>query len=302
MRSIVNRKRPYRTDEFATAYDTTIWSECKSGTGAVSIASGELKLNTPANNDIAALVTQIPHYIRNARIRVDVDVATSAPARAGIVVAKTKVTTSNPEAANDMIYYCLDAVNSHLLCKTDVGGTEKTILDAAWTDGDGTLQLDLDPSPTDEIQGSGVRAAQLMESTPIIGRLIDFGTADTFETDAADYAATPVQRVVLSRDVKRFRLEEVRAYMNSANAVTSGIALYEDAQATDVWSYSAMPYKTGDNTSIAKATHVLKTINDTPLPVTFNLERPGQVWFVQDYSGAPGDTTGYLVLVGKEVL
>lgn len=359
MRTAVKRKVGYVEDTFGTAYKSTIWSECTSGTGAVSIASGELKLNCPANNDIAALVTKVPYYIRNARLTVDVDVATDSPARGGIVIAKTKTTNSNPEAENDMISLCLDQVNDKVLCITDVGGTEKTVLNAAWTDGDGTVQIDIEPdgfttlyedttsgavisnpltatptpdifnlyiyiycigltgtlgyglfdnfrldmdlAPNNEIQGTGVRAAQLMETTPIIGRLVDFGTADTFETDQP-YTATPTQRIVLSRDVKRFRLEEIRAYFDSANNATSGIALYEDAQAGDVRSYSHMPYKTGDNTSIADATAYIKTINDTPLPVTFNLERPGQVWFVQDYSAAPGNTTGYLILVGKEVM
>jgi len=361
MRNARNRKYGYVTEEYATAYDSTVWDECIVGTGVVSIASAKLKLNTPANNDIAALVTKHPYLLRNIRLSVsNVDVATSAPARAGIVLAKTKTTNANPETLNDSIRFCLNAVTSKFTVTTDVGGTEKVLYDAAWTDGDGQLQIDMEPdgffsvyedalprivgsnpltatstpeifnlyvyqytlglagtlgyglfdnfrldldeNPTADVSGRGVRLTSERNNTPVWGRLLDMtGTADTFETDAADYAATPVQRVILSRDVKRLELEEIRAYFDSANAATSGVALYEDAQADDVLSYSHMLWKSGDNASISDKTVFVKTTNDTPLPITFNLETLGQVWFVQDYSAAPGDTKGYLILKGKEV-
>lgn len=354
-------RRAKLEDVFATAYDTDIWSEVTSGTGAVSISSGELKLNCPANNDIAGLVTKTPYFLRNCDISVAVDVATDSPARAGIVLARTKVTTSNPESENDVLYVCLDQVNDKVLAKSNVdGGGAKTLVNASWTDGDGSLKIDIEPdgyyvmfedstekfvgsvpftetqiddifklyiylycigltgtlgyalldnfvmnydeSPDDDIpRGNTVRRWNAMQNTAVFGRLLDTtGTQDFFETDHA-YTETPTQRIVLSRNCKRLRLEEVRTYMNSANAVTSGLAFYEAADADDEESYSHLIYKTGDNTSIAKTTLVQKGINDTPLPAVMNLERPGQVWFNQDWSGAPGDTSGFITIVGREV-
>jgi len=356
MRHSGHRKTNFIKDEFATAYDTGLWGEITSGTGAVSISSGELKLNTPANNDVAGLASDRPWYLRNIRIKCNVDVATSAPARSGIVLAKTQTTTANPETLNDSIRFYLDAVNSKYELKTDVGGTEKTAYTGSWTDGDGQLQLDIQPdgffqlyedttlrrvgsipltdSATEDIftlyihlyalgltgtlgyglldnfqldfdesptliSGSGVRRATMQNNTPVWGRLVDQSAQDLFETDHP-YTDTPTQRVVLSRDVHKFQLTEIRAYMNSTNAVTSGFSLYGDAQADDIHSTSSMFYYQA-NTTISKTTPYLKTFKDTSMGATGVLERPGQIWFNQDWSGAPGDTTGMVVFIGKEV-
>lgn len=349
------------TDTFATAYDTSFWTECIVGTGVVSISSGELKLDTPANNDIAALVSTNPHLLRNFSISVsNVDVATSAPARAGIVLAKTKTTTGNPEVLNDSIRIYLDAVNSTLDVITDVAATEKTAYTAAWTDGDGKLTVEMepdgvwmvtedavlrrigsnpltctsdnnekfelyiylytiglagtlgyglldnfvlsrDPTPTTDLAGTGVKLNSMRNQTPVYGRLIDQSAQDLFETDTA-YDGTPTQTITLSRDVKRFELQEFRAFMTSTNAVTSGISLYGDNQADNYHSYMTKFYQTGDNTTIAKDTWLQKTRNDTTMGAVANLDVPGQIYFAQDWSAAPGDTQGVVVVVGREVL
>lgn len=360
MRDTHNRHESYIREEYASAYDSDIWSECIVGTGAVSISSGELKLNTPANNDVAALVTKKPYYLRNMRISVaNVDVATSAPARAGIVIAKTKTTTANPEALNDSIRFCLDAVNSKLVVTTDVGSTEKVLYNAGWTDGDGQIQIDMEPdgyfsvyedstlrlvgsnpltsttrtsdifnlyiyqytigltgtlgyglldnfnlnldlAPTDDISGRGVRRSVASNRTPVFGRLMDqTGVADTFETDHA-VTDTPTQRIILSRDVNKFKLTEIQAYQTPTNAVTCGFQFYGDAQADDYASTVSCFFGSA-NTVVAKDTHYHKTANDTTMGGTGRLAIPGQVWFNQDWSGAPGDTKGFVTIIGEEV-
>ena len=360
MRDTTNRTESYIREEYTSAYDSNIWSECIVGTGAVSISSGELKLNTPANNDIAALVTKIPYVLRNMRISVaNVDVATSAPARAGIVLAKTKTAVANPETLNDSIRFCLDAVNSKLVITTDVGGVEKVLYNAGWTDGDGQLQMDMEPdgyfsiyedatlrlvgsnpltsttrttdifnlyiyqyalglagtlgyglfdnfnlnldlTPTD-IRGRGmVSRSVAKENTPVFGRLMDqTGIADLFETDHA-FADTPSQRIILSRDVKKFKLTEIQAYMTPANAVTCGFQFYGDAQA-DNYASAVSAFFGSANTVIAKDTWYHKTANDTAMGGTGRLSIPGQVRFFQDWSGAPGDTKGIVTIIGEEV-
>lgn len=371
MRNAINRKTPYLQDSFATAYDTDLWSEVIVGTGVVSISSGELKLDCPAFNDVAGLVTKLPYYIRNARIKVDVDLATDDGARSGIIIGKTKVTAATPEAIQDCLRLTLDNVNNKVLCITDVAGGEKTVLNAAWTDADGTLQIDIEPdgftalyedstekqvvslpltgtatqdifslyiyiyniagaaanngyalldnfqlnldlAPTGKVaHASTVRAAQAMATTPIIGRFVDFdGTADTFETDHA-ITDTPTRRIVLSRDVKRFQLEEVRYLTDQTNAVTSELLLFEDAQADNVRAAMHRAFSSGatvpdDKAYIAVGNKMSSgaavQTNATPLPVVMNLARPGQVFWNIDWSGAPADTLGYIELVGKEVM
>ena len=360
MRTKTNRKYAHIREEYATAYDSTIWEECKVATGTVSISSAKLKLDTPANNDIAALVTKLPYYLRNMRISIsNVDVATSAPARSGIVIAKTKTTTGNPEVLNDSIRIYLDAVNSKLEVVTDVGGAEKTVYTAAWTDGDGQLQLDMEPdglftvyedatlrmtgsnpltstadtteifnlyiyqyaiglagtlgyglldnfrldldeSPTADISGHGVRATGERASTPVWGRLIDqSGLADLFETDHP-LIATPTQRIVLSRDVKKFKLTEIHAYQTPTNAVTCGFQLYGDAVADNYTSIMSCFFNSA-NTVVTKDQYYSEAENDTIMGRTGILAVPGQVYFNQNWSAAPGDTLGFVVIVGKEV-
>ena len=360
MRDTSNRKEDYIIEEYTSEYDSDIWSECIVGTGAVSISSGELKLNTPANNDVAALVTKIPYILRNMRISVNtVDVATSAPARSGIVIAKTKTAVANPETLNDSIRFCLDAVNNKYVVTTDVGGVEKVLYNAAWTDGDGQLQmdmepdgyfsiyedstlrlvgsnpltsttrttdifklyiyqyalglagtlgyglldnftLDLDPAPTNDVKGDGVRRCAEQERTPVFGRLMDqTGIADLFETDHA-FADTPTQRIILSRDVKKFKLTEIQAYMTPTNAVTCGFQFYGDAQA-DNYASAVSAFFGSANTVVAKDTWYHKTANDTAMGGTGRLSIPGQVWFNQDWSGAPADTKGIVTIIGEEV-
>ena len=371
MRDARKRKVNWKTDLFAIAYDSNFWEECIVGTGDVSIASGELKLDCPANNDVAALVTKQPYNFRNCRISVNkVDVAADAVARSGIVLSKTKVTTSNPESENDILCVCLDQVNDKFLVTSNVDGAGvKTLYNANWTDGDGQLQIDILPdgyytvyedttakivgslpftetatneifehylylyavgtaalpgsgqhdnftldydySPTYEVSGTGVRKYAEARHTPVIGRLMDVaGTADLFETDH-DIEATPTQRIVLSRDVTRFQLEEVRYYMDATNAVTSRLHLYDAAKADDVESRLHMCFDSAaaladDAVYIATKNELMSSgaavqTNATTLPVIMDLEVPGQVWFNQDWSGAPGDTKGWIYLAGREV-
>ncbi len=173
------------------------------------------------------------------------------------------------------------------------------------------FHLDLDTSVSSEVGGEGVRKAAEMANTVVYGRLLDeTGIQETFQTDTA-IDGTPTQRIILSRDVKNFRLDEIRYYMNAANAVTSQFYLLEEALADNDASAIHLVYATiaalADGTlyRASSGSHLATggavAANDTVLPVTFRLERPGQVWFNQDWSGAPGATKGGIILIGREV-
>lgn len=370
MRTSLNRKPNYLVDQFATAYNTSLWSECVDGTGVVSIVAGALKLDCPVALDVAALVSQIPHYLRNARISIGVDCSTSTVARAGLCLAQSKVTVTNPELENNILSVCLDDENGKLLIKSNVGGAgAKTLYNENWTAESETLRLDIEPDGvftvyegstpkfvgtlpftntvsadrfkfyiylyavasagnvdfavldnfvldlddclSDEVTGQGVRRAALMESNLVVGRLYDLaGDAVLFQTDTA-IGGTPAQTITLSRDVKKFRLEEIRFYMNPTAAETYQLLLLEAAKAGDVESLAHLVWLTpagmADSTryQATKGAHIATgagvQANDPLLPVVFVLERPGQVFFNQDWSGAPGATPGFIVLIGREV-
>ena len=333
------------------------------------MTGGALRLNAPVDADVAGLVTAGPVYLRNARISVGVDVATSTPGRAGIIIGQSKVTATTPEAIQNCLRITLSTVANTMSIIQDVAGAEITLYNGAWTDGSGTLvldiepdsvfkiyedttlryvgnlpftnatnqglftnhiylyavavgaavgyalldnfQLDLDVAPMDEVGGSGVAKTANYERVPVIGRLMDqSGLQTTFQTDTP-ITGTPSQRIILSRDVKQFRIEEIRYYMNAANAVTSQFFFWEEANADD--DISAMkiiyqsiaaltdskPYRASSGSHLATGDAV--AANDTVLPVTARLERMGQLWFGQGWSGAPGATKGSIVVIGKEV-
>jgi hypothetical protein len=370
LRNQHNRKPSYFKDQFATAYDTTLWDECEAATGAVSIVAGSLKLNCPVALDVAALVSKVPLVLRNARISVAVDCSTSTVARAGICLAQSKVTVSNPESENNILSVCLDDENGKLLVKTNVAGAgAKTLYNENWTAESETLRIDIEPDGlftvyegstpkfvgtlpftnaatldrfklyiylyavasagnvdfalldnfdldfddclSDEASGQGVRRGSLLDSSVVLGRLYDLtGNAIFFQTSTA-IDGTPTQTITLSRDVKKFRLEEIRFYMNPTAAETYQLLLFEASKAADVESLAHLvwlsPAAMADVTRYQAtrgghlATGAGVQANDPLLPVVFVLERPGQVWFNQGWSGAPGATPGFIVLIGREV-
>jgi hypothetical protein len=369
MRTSKNRKQDYKTDPFTAAYDSTFWSEVTNGDGAVSIASSKLKLNCPTNGDVAGLVSQIPYNLRNARFEFDVDMSNDST-RAGICLAKTQVTTSNPESEDDILYLVLDQANDKCLLKHNWdGGTAKTVYNGNWTDAAATLKLDIEPdgyflaledalervegslnltettaeeafqlyiylyavgvtgtegyalfdnfhfhldtSPTSyssrEGRGASVRS---YHTDTIIGRKVDTaGTLDLFETDHA-VTDTPTEFILLSKPVRKFELQEVRAYINPTNAVTPELMLFEKAIADDDRSAARLAWRSGaalvDSATYVAIGNKMSTgaatqANAHALPVVLNLDVPGKVWYNIDWSGAPGDTKGSIRLVGREV-
>jgi len=373
MREKINRTVNSKHDEFATAYSTDMWSPVAVGAtpGVVSIAAGKLVLTTGHADDVAGLVTKDRINLRNARISVTIDASTSVPdeATAGIIIAPTSVTATNPELEQNCLRVVLDGVTGHLTVFQDVGGVEITDYDAVWTAGAETVSLDIEPDGVfrvlegavemfrgnlpwtsavtasifshyvylfavglgancgyatfdnfrldldqnvgNEVGGEGVRKAAEMSNTVVYGRLMDrTGIQTTFQTDHA-ITDTPTQWIILSRDVKNFRLDEIRYYMNAANAVTSQLYLLEEVNADDDQSAMHLIYASiaaladaamyRASTGSHLATGGAVAANDTVLPVTFRLERPGQIPYNQDWSGAPGATKGAIILIGREV-
>ena len=173
------------------------------------------------------------------------------------------------------------------------------------------FHVDLDVTSADELRGDGVRKAALMEATPVYGRLVDtLGTSVFFETDHA-ITDTPTQTITLSRNVKNFRLDEIRYYMNSANAVTSQALLFDEIHVGDdesaihlIYASSAglvkgSMYRASTGSHLATGA-IVETLDTVP-PATFRLETPGQIPFNQDWSAAPGVTKGAIIIIGREV-
>ena len=132
---------------------------------------------------------------------------------------------------------------------------------------------------------------------PVMGSAEDFDGADNlFETDQP-LETTPTLTITLSPECGKFELCEVSHYMNPANAVTYQLYLFEDASADNVQTRHDMIYNSGAN--MAKGTIYKEMPNQDQLPAIVNCATPGTIYYMIDWSAAPGNTPGYIVVRGK---
>ena len=85
--------------------------------------------------------------------------------------------------------------------------------------------------------------------------------------------------------------------MNPANAVTYQLYLFEDASADDVQTRHDLIYDSG--AAMAKGTVYKEMPSQDQLPAIVRCATPGRIYYMLDWSAAPGDTTGYIVIRGK---
>jgi len=163
--------------------------------------------------------------------------------------------------------------------------------------------------------GDSVRDGVNRISTVVRGELIDAdGSANVFETDQA-LGDTPTLSITLStstgRPVKKFLLEDVQYYMNQANVVTYQLYLLEAATADDVeqltdvafWSPAAQAdsvmYRyasSGYQAAVGTA-----EVAQYKLPKIVELETPNTLYYMIDWSGAPGNTSGFIRIRGRQL-
>lgn len=122
------------------------------------------------------------------------------------------------------------------------------------------------------------------------------GTSDYFETDQP-LGTTPTLYIPLTpTDIEKFVLESVRFYMNPTNAVTYQLYLLVDAQADDVTSYSNVVFDSGAGMADDV---VYITARGDKLPMLAKLATAGRLYYMIDWSGAPGNTPGFIEIRGR---
>jgi len=152
-------------------------------------------------------------------------------------------------------------------------------------------------------------------NTVVIGELFDLaGTLNVFETDQA-LGDTPTLYLTITTPtgmpVKRFLLEEVCYYMNQTNAVTYQLLLLEAASADDVEQLQDLvffsPAAQADSicykyNNLGYCSDVASTTAETiqyKLPVVVELTTANKLYYMLDWSGAPGDTPGFIKIRGR---
>jgi hypothetical protein len=169
-------------------------------------------------------------------------------------------------------------------------------------------QLDWDQDPVCT-HGEGVRKYLELQMRPVMGRVIEPVSKQLqFQTDHP-FTDTPTQSIVLDRDCKRFRLEQVKFYMIPTAAETYQLFLYASNKADNVLSalnciFGSPAAMAGSTLYIANGSRMVTPgtnyLTATPLPIISDLEYPGILFYNIDWSGAPGATTGFIEVVGSE--
>ena len=158
-----------------------------------------------------------------------------------------------------------------------------------------------------------VRTATNRTNLVVTGEKLDLaGTSNYFETDQA-LTDTPTLTITLSTStgdpVTKFLLEDVQYVMNPTNAVTYQLYLLEDATADDVqqttdiafWSPAAQADAVNYryNSAGYQAATGTAEVAQYKLPRIVELATPNTLYYMIDWSGAPGDTTGFIKIRGR---
>lgn len=130
------------------------------------------------------------------------------------------------------------------------------------------------------------------------------GNAVNFETDQAIGTKPTYCIEIEPRDangnlaVEKFQLQHVRYLMNCTNAVTYRLYLIESDVESVYDQKAAVIFDSG--TLRADNTMYIDTAANM-LPVNSKLKTKGKLWYLIDWSAAPGATAGYIVVYGEEI-
>ncbi len=160
-----------------------------------------------------------------------------------------------------------------------------------------------------------VRTAVNRANSVVIAELYDLtGALNVFETDQA-ITDTPTLSLTVTTPtgfiVERFLMEEVCYYMNPTNAVTYQLLLLEASNADDVQQLSdlvffspaaqadSVCYKYNNLGYCANVATTTAEVIQYKLPVIVELTEANKLYYMINWSGAPGDTPGFIKVRGR---
>lgn len=125
------------------------------------------------------------------------------------------------------------------------------------------------------------------------------GTANFFETDQPLGTTPTLSMTTLPATAKYARIDSVKYQMTPTNVVTYELYLLEDAQADDQRSESDVFFDSGA-AQASGSVYINTGGGSTPkLPIVVNLGTVATIYYMIDWSAAPGDTTGYIKISGE---
>jgi len=150
--------------------------------------------------------------------------------------------------------------------------------------------------------------------TAVVGKKLDAaGTSNYFETDDDNpLTSTPTLTIDLSCTsevkIRRFLLESVDYYMNQTAAVTYTLYLFEGASADDVTHLKELVFQSPAAQADVTLYWYRNGFSGTPdtiattdatLPKVCNLSVPNKLYYTLNWSGAPGNTPGFITVRGR---
>lgn len=123
------------------------------------------------------------------------------------------------------------------------------------------------------------------------------GTADYFETDQA-LGDTPTLYMTAFQLANKIRIDQIRYQMTPTNDETYRLFLFRDAQADDQRNESNIIFDSGAGRVSGEIYNEVGAASNK-VPVTDELETAGRIYYLLDWTGAPGDTTGYIKIYGE---
>jgi len=127
-------------------------------------------------------------------------------------------------------------------------------------------------------------------------------TAAAWAAVTTSYAETdtPVQLLTANEDCEKLRegkITRIKIRLNPTNAVTYAVRIWRRASAGNMQSDSDLLYYSGDNLPAALVDDT--AYDDKDLNIDFSLEEMGKMYFGVEWSGAPGNTNGYIMAIGE---
>ena len=125
------------------------------------------------------------------------------------------------------------------------------------------------------------------------------GTGNVFES--VDLITDTPSTTLTTDDprVKHFEIIDIIFMMNPTAAETPEIVLLEGAIADDVTSLSKIVWTSG--AGMVDSTRYIRSNNEDELPKIVNLDDEGLLYYLMIWTGAPGNTPGYIRVRGRKL-
>ena len=127
-------------------------------------------------------------------------------------------------------------------------------------------------------------------------KLDEAGTLNYFETDQAETDTPTLTIKTAPSKVKKGRIRRVHYRLNPTNAVTYDLYIF---MASKAGNYESEAMKVFDSNDVIADSADDAEYDGQLLDVPFYLEDDGLFYYIINWSGAPGNTTGYIVVEGE---